>query len=237
MTSSEIALQYVIPEQRMKVSRFADLNDPFELASNDIGDKAIRLKTQAYITEAQKRLGLLCFSDNWESPVMWAHYANKHTGVCLGFDISDAYLTPVRYLEARILHQFSSEFVADNIQFIDRMLYQKAKEWSYEREIRAIVLLDEPGRAIHHIPFGHDLQLREVIVGCRNPLSPSDIEPFICAQETPVEIIKARPAFKKFEMVPNRHYKFVNVPAAKDCSLLHEIPLTGTRFLQGPESL
>lgn len=218
----------------MKVSRFPDLNDPFELASSDIGDKTSRLRLRAFIAEASSRFGLMCFSDNWKSPVMWAHYANKHTGVCLGFDINDAYLTQVRYLETRMLHEFGSESVTSDIQFIDKMLYQKANEWSYEREVRAIALLDEPDRTMHHIPFGHDLQLREVVIGCRNPLSPSDIEPFICAQETSVDIIKARPAFKRFDMVPNRRYKFVNIPAARDCSPLHGIPRTGTRFLHGP---
>lgn len=37
-----------------------------------------------------KNKGLLCFSDNWKSPVMWAHYAAKHHGICLGFDVPDS---------------------------------------------------------------------------------------------------------------------------------------------------
>lgn len=218
----------------MKVSRFSDLNDPFELSSSDVGHKDFRLKLQAFIREASSRFGLLCFSDNWKSPVMWAHYANKHSGVCLGFDINDAHLTSVRYLDARMLHRFSHESLEHSVQFIDHMLYQKAQEWSYEREMRAIILLDRRKQSMHHIPFGHDLQLREVVIGCRNPLSPSDIEPFIRAQEKSVEIIKARPAFKRFDMVPNRRYKTVVIPAAKDCTPLHGLPRDGTRFLKGP---
>jgi len=163
---------------------------------------------------------------------MWAHYADKHNGVCLGFDISDGYLTPLKYVDARILHVFDKE-VPTNDQFIDQMLYHKATEWKYEREIRAIVLLDGPRRTMYHIPFGVDLQLREVIIGSRNPMSPRDLEPFILAQETSVQIIKARPAFKKFEMVENRQYKSVTIPAKRDCRRLHDIPRTGPRFLMG----
>lgn len=231
MTSNEIALEHIIPEQRMKVSQFSDLNDPFELASHDLGNKSVREKVRAYIEEASNRLGLICFSDNWKSPVMWAHYSHKHTGVCLGFDISDGYVTSIQYLEARALHHFDEKPLTDSPQFIDQMLYHKAQEWSYEREIRAIVLLDGPRRPMYHIPFGYDLQLREIIIGCKNPLSPTDLEPFVLPQETSVQIIKARPAFKRFDMVPNRRYKVVAIPATKDCSKLHITPRTGPRFL------
>lgn len=233
MTSNEIAFEHIIPEQRMKVSRFPDLNDPFELASHDLGNKSVREKARAYIAEASNRFGLICFSDNWKSPVMWAHYSHKHTGVCLGFDISDGYVTPIQYLEARALHHLDDKSSVDShqFQFIDQMLYHKAQEWSYEREIRAIVLLDGPRRPMYHIPFGYDLQLREIIIGCRNPLSPIDLEPFVLPQETSVQILKARPAFKRFEMVPNRRYKAVAIPATKDCSKLHGTRRTGPRFL------
>lgn len=232
MTRGEVAFKHIIPEQRMKVSLFPDLNDPFELASHNIGSKGVRAKLRAYTAEASKRFGLICFSDNWKSPVMWAHYADKHKGVCLGFDINDDYLTPIQYLEGRTLHCFDKEAPVNSEQFIDQMLYHKAQEWSYEREIRAIVLLDGPQRSMYHIPFGLNLQLREIIIGCRNLLSPRDLEPFILAQETSVQIIKARPAFKRFDMVLNRSYQTVTIPATRDCSWLHGTTRTGPRFLK-----
>lgn len=231
MTTFEVASKHIIPEQRMKVSRFPDLNDPFELNCHETGNKTVRAKLRAYIAEASKRLGLICFSDNWKSPVMWAHYANKHKGVCLGFDIHENCIAPVQYEEARILHLVDKESPRSSDQFIDQMLYHKAQEWAYEREMRAVVLIDGPKRPMYHIPFGLDVQLREVIIGYRNPLSPRDLEPFILAQETSVQIIKARPAFKKFEMVQNRRYEAVTTAASRDCGRLHGIPRRGPRFL------
>jgi len=35
------------------------------------------------------KLGLLCFSRNWHNPVLWSHYADKHRGICPGFDADD----------------------------------------------------------------------------------------------------------------------------------------------------
>lgn len=238
MTSFDVASKHILPEQRIKVSRFPDLNDPFELAPHDFGDKMARLKLRAYMEEASKRFGLICFSDNWKSPVMWAHYANKHKGVCLGFDIHKDYLAPVQYVEARILHRLDKEaLLISPHQFIDQMLYHKAREWSYEQEMRAIVLLDGPQYPMYHITFGLHLQLREVIIGCRNPLSPRDLEPLILPQETSVQIVKARPAFKRFEMTQNLRYKTVTVQPSCDCSRLHEIHRKGPRFITHSDSL
>lgn len=41
--------------------------------------------------------GILCFSKNWNNPVQWAHYADKHKGFCLGFDVPDEHPTKVTY--------------------------------------------------------------------------------------------------------------------------------------------
>ena len=129
MTSFEIAFNHIIPEQRMKVSRFPDLNDPFELAAHDFGNKYARTRLRSYIEVASKRLGLMCFSDNWKSPVMWSHYADKHMGICLGFDLCDGYLAPVQYVETRIKHSLENEALPHSSnQFINQMLYHKAVE-------------------------------------------------------------------------------------------------------------
>lgn len=233
MTSIEVALKYILLEQRMKVSRFRDLNDPFELACHDAGHRGARQRTRAFIKTADEKFGLICFSDNWKSPVMWAHYANKHDGVCLGFDVRDENLTCVQYVDSRLLNPANAK-LGNGIKFIDEMLYHKAQEWKYERELRAIVLLEGPQLPMYHIPFGTSLQLREVIIGAKCLFSPMDLAPLILPQETSATIIKARPAFKAFEMVPNKRFKSVTLPPGRDCRALHGLPRKGRpRFLAG----
>src|SRR5262245_9434016 len=114
----------------MKVSLFPDLNDQFELRVHDHGDKHVRAKMRAFRQIASKQFGLMCFSDNWASPVMWAHYADKHNGLCLGFDINDDYLSHVNYVEARLLHRLGDDNLDSNERLIDQMLYYKAAEWA-----------------------------------------------------------------------------------------------------------
>jgi hypothetical protein len=97
MTSHEIAVNYILPEKRMKLSRFHELNDPFELKPHALDDKVLRQFMNLLEEEYFARKGILCFSDNWRSPVMWAHYAAKHYGVCLGFDVPDEVVRSVEY--------------------------------------------------------------------------------------------------------------------------------------------
>lgn len=88
MTSHEIATNHILIQRRMKLSRFHELNDPFEMKPHSLADTEMRRITALLEREYFPHKGLLCFSDNWRSPVMWAHYADKHRGVCLGFDIA-----------------------------------------------------------------------------------------------------------------------------------------------------
>ena len=76
-------------EKRLKQSRVNELNDPFELTPFDLTDLAIR---NAFIQTREdlcKEKGVVCFSSGWRDPVIWAHYSDKHRGLCLGFEIPD----------------------------------------------------------------------------------------------------------------------------------------------------
>ena len=42
-------------------------------------------------------------SRSWHNPVQWSHYASKHTGICLGFDVPDEHLGEVTYSRTRLL--------------------------------------------------------------------------------------------------------------------------------------
>ena len=45
---------------------------------------------------------MLCFSFKWSNPVLWAHYADKHKGICLGFDVPDDNVQRVKYVDTRL---------------------------------------------------------------------------------------------------------------------------------------
>lgn len=223
MTSNDIATNYILPERRMKLSRFADLNDPFELQPHCLDDKELRAMNRVLQTGVGERFGLLCLSDNWRSPVMWAHYADKHKGVCLGFDFPEAPDTPtvrrVEYNPARIrfkLDRTATRYGIDE-SYIEALLFTKAKEWAYEREWRTLSGLHEQDATtgFYYVDFGPQLQLREVIVGARNPTPVGQMAKLVRKNQASVQVLKARPAFQEFAMVRNKAVKAINVPAAK----------------------
>jgi len=99
LTGSQFAVSN-LALRRIKIARFADLNDPFELLGVDIGNKEHRSAFRATKDQLNESKGLICFSKSWSSPLMWGHYAEKHTGICLGFDVPDKLFEPVIYANA-----------------------------------------------------------------------------------------------------------------------------------------
>ncbi|CUS37678.1 DUF2971 domain-containing protein [Candidatus Nitrospira nitrificans] len=146
--------------------------------------------------------GVLCFSRTWRNPVLWSHYADKHRGICLGFDVPDHLLKSVTYLKTRaplagLLQQGASSSDPGTL------FHTKFAHWQYEEEIRRIVRLDQAvEQGGHHFwPFGAELELREVVAGSRCNLSENELRRSLGERAEGVTITKARPAFTRFEIV------------------------------------
>ena len=75
-------------ERRIKISEISDLNDPFELIPCDLSDPRHLHAVLATRDEMTRNRGLLHFSRSWANPLLWAHYGDKHRGMCLGFDLA-----------------------------------------------------------------------------------------------------------------------------------------------------
>lgn len=189
---------------RLKVSRFADLNDPFELLSVELSDRGIRRRVAEWRKNAATRYGVLCFSSAWRSPVLWSHYGDKHRGVCLGFDVPDSLLGEVAYLSKRspldgLLEQMKSAQPGP-------LFRTKFEHWRYEGEIRRLVKLDEALEVNgHHFwPFGANLELKEVVAGGRCDVEESALQRALGARVRGVTLTQARLAFTKFEVVTQK---------------------------------
>jgi hypothetical protein len=93
-TSAEWGIEN-LKRKRLKISDFANLNDPFELLGIELRDDEVRRDVQSAKSKISKKSGLLCFSQDKYNPVQWSHYADNHKGVCLGFEISEKLLRKV----------------------------------------------------------------------------------------------------------------------------------------------
>ena len=205
LTSAQYAISN-IALRRIKVSRFSDLNDPFELIGVDRTDLQNRKAFRKQTIRINGETGLLCFSKAWSNPVLWGHYAEKHAGICMGFDILAEDLRDVRYVESfkPIKHDpraHKPELTDDAINLLKRT---KFVDWKYEEETRLFVdlqpLKQESGK--YFLPFSKALVLRELILGPRCELGIDAVRGLVDTNRVTVK--KARLAFSRFAVVVDK---------------------------------
>lgn len=90
-----------LKKQRIKVSRYEDLNDPFELMAMSLEDKVSRKVMRETKSKINKVLRILCCSKSWKSPLLWGHYAEKHTGIALVLEVPDTSVKDITYAKNR----------------------------------------------------------------------------------------------------------------------------------------
>jgi hypothetical protein len=195
-----------LSERRLKIARISELNDPFELTPFDLSNQNDRWAFHATRDELSLRFGLVCFSAEWKNPVIWAHYSDKHRGLCLGFEIPEEVektrTKRVEYISKpepfpRNLASLSSE---QQFGVIQTMLYKKYASWAYEREIRTWTTLEDEEDGLCYMNFGEMLPLAEVIIGARCTTSKSTIMGTLGDVASQVTINNARPSYNAFQM-------------------------------------
>ena len=87
---------------RLKIAQIDQLNDPFEFLGVELSNSKIRELFYESKQVSSKEFGILCFSASYHNPALWAHYADSHKGLCLGFDVQSEYCRKVHYSETRL---------------------------------------------------------------------------------------------------------------------------------------
>lgn len=214
MTSIEVAVKYILPERRMRLGTFDRLNDPFELLCARMSDGDTRYVFKLLRDHWVNTLGVLCMGKHWKSPLMWAHYAQNHTGVCLGFDVPDDKAKQMRYEPERLtgLIDPSKPLRGVTNDVLEAVVTTKYAQWSYEEEWRLFAKLQEKDpNGFFYLPFGDTLVLREIIVGARCTKSVGSFRKLLEPVNKSVTIIKARPAFDTFTMIRQKRVTAIAV--------------------------
>lgn len=193
--------------RRIKVSRFDDLNDPFELMPINVKNKVVRKAVLETRAELCRNRGLICFSKTWSNTVLWAHYGDKHKGMALGFNVPDVLTVPVTYNAdlLRISKDSLSGTPSLSQKFGRELLSTKFVDWKYEEELRVFVNLDECERegGLFFIPFDANLNLVEVVLGVRCVISPSRLRGMLETYDHDVAVRKAEIEFTKYGVTEN----------------------------------
>lgn len=194
--------------KRLKISRFNQLNDPFELLAADLLDARDRKALNDFKNNLNSSKGMICFSGSWSNPLLWGHYAEKHSGMALGFDIPDEFLFPVHYTTQRAKVEFDRKTrkIVDGHRLMDKLLRTKFIDWKYENERRMFVDLEPTSHegGNHFIEFSKDLVLREIILGLKCELPVSRVRQLLKNEPSPVKVLKAGMALRAFKIIEDR---------------------------------
>ena len=200
-----------IQSKRLKIARINELNDPFELLAADLLDKRDRQAFAKFKNQMNEKFGIVCFSRSWESPLLWGHYADKHMGIALGFDVAEEKLIEVNYTTMRTKVEFDQQTrkVINGHQVLDDLIRTKFTEWQYENEYRMYAQLDkaEQKDKLSYIKFSEDIILREVIIGMNCVKQIQELRKLVSAKFSKVKVIKAGMALRKFKVIEDRSFR------------------------------
>lgn len=188
-----------LKNDRIKISIINYLNDPSELLwlfSENAKEAEVLLEWKK---DRSERIGMICFCPNWHNPLLWSHYAKRHEGICLGFDIADELVRKVSYVDTRTPLNLP---LSEKEQ--DRLLYTKFSGWKYEEESRVWLKLEEkdenaPGH--YFCEFSEKIKLCEVIAGPLCDISKSEITTAIGNSGHDVLLVKAKIADDSFYII------------------------------------
>jgi Protein of unknown function (DUF2971) len=200
-----------LSHRRLKIAELMKLNDPFEFFGANLSEPNLRRAFSKMKEAMAKNRGIICFSRSWRNPVQWSHYADKHHGLCLGFDIPSKNLAAVNYSPTRFRVDVTK---LANIQSIDletakALLFTKYSHWRYEQEMRTFTTLEkiDTGSGLYFADFSESLQLREVIVGALSDVTEHQILDALGELQNTVDVWKARLAFGSFRVVRQQNKK------------------------------
>ena len=157
--------------------RFAkDAANKFESSLNRKDRRALSAKiTKRQVSDVETELknmlrrnlensSVSCFSLDDRQPLMWAHYADSHAGLCFSFEED----MPVGFFGLNVRYQSNREIV-DLTKFgehgadeLAKTVLTKSLDWAYEKEVRMIQYNRAPGVR----PFPQKL-LKRVTLGLR----------------------------------------------------------------------
>jgi Protein of unknown function (DUF2971) len=201
-TSAKFAFED-IEKRRLKVAQFSDLNDPFELRCVQLSTREQEIAFDLYKAKVAEKFGILSFSRRWDRILLWSHYADRHRGVCLGFEVSslETKFGEVRYGADKIPYPAKLD-----VDFMWQALRTKYHGWRYEEEWRVFIELNNPewnqsaGRSLYFANFSNELILREVILGAENKNTVDELREICEGYPEPFTVSRIRLCAEKFRL-------------------------------------
>jgi len=158
-----------------------------------------------------------CLTERPDSPLMWAHYASSHTGICLEFDTRKAPFTEAfpPFTGGLLKVKYRSTYPAyDIVSGGYPALFTKSEDWSYEAEWRLIAEERRFARSFWTLKTNNDFLtlapgvLTSVTIGClADEPSRQRIEDIVISNAPGVLVRQATLAPDRYELRINPPFR------------------------------
>ncbi|MEL0630730.1 DUF2971 domain-containing protein, partial [Psychromonas aquatilis] len=167
-------------------SNLVALNDPFEasysyvhyfssterfnnLSKNNVEEAKCIERVKGIIDSELSKYVVTCFTRTPNEPLMWAHYAEQHKGVCYCFDKTQLFngesykYSDIQYSNRRAkVRFFENSTTKEELKSqLGDVICSKSDAWSYEKEFRYYA----PSKSLIH--NFEAKALVAIILGCR----------------------------------------------------------------------
>lgn len=161
----------------------------WETARERLDDEITSLKPQIdslakeFPDRLDSEIGVLCLSEQPDNLLMWAHYAQSHTGFVVEFDTANPFFSSKKSDkdEFRHLRQVEYRHTRPSSNLVEmqgpEFFLVKSKHWIYEQEWRMLLPLGEADRCLHleegdvHLKSFPPSAVKSIIVGSRASLN------------------------------------------------------------------
>jgi Protein of unknown function (DUF2971) len=165
------------------------------------------------LKQLSERAGLVCFSETNDDILLWSHYAEKHSGVCLEFNVLQDDLLREKTKKVNYAREYPDlnffdvanereavgELTEDQERDLAAALYlTKSEHWSYEKEWRSVKIApkSQSFRGQRHIS---PRALSGVILGCRiSSADEKEIRSWVASSSSRPIIYDAKKKEKEF---------------------------------------
>jgi hypothetical protein len=167
-------LETTLRERKVFCSNPATLNDPWDCKPCFTTKSYLSLdpvRMSAGVQAEIERRGIYCLTPDPLCPLMWAHYAASHTGICLEFHISNLLFLRAQGVDYQVDYPEILTEDMYTIETVEKILLTKSECWRYEQEFRILASPDLPEDNPVRLHDGYlklqPLSLMSIIVGCK----------------------------------------------------------------------
>ena len=196
----------IINNNRIYLPTYKQLNDPLEGAGFNINisgwaGMSILLAGEMELEPIERnkmKFRVLSLSEEYNSPQLWAHYANNYQGICLCFSTENTF-KGIRKVEYGM---DKSAIKADSEEEIEKAVCTgfcyKQEGWSYEKEWRLIKRIEDDNEDNKYLSFSRE-ELKGIILGEKMDMQLQTL----IRKEIPkeIQVMRARPGYTTHRII------------------------------------